>query len=124
MRTARAGTIRFLHLLMIGSIALPIILFAYASWLNYDAVFRSADVRIDRSLTIVQENAANIFRSSELLLIAANALVANRPDEDIRANEKAYHDTLKQLADPLKGVNSVWVFGADGVPLVSSVFYP
>ena len=54
----------------------------------------------------------------------ANQLVAHRSDAEIRANEKAYHDLLRELVASLKGVNSVWVFGEDGVPVVTSVFYP
>ncbi len=124
MRQARSGTIRFLQVLMIGSVALPIVLFVYASWLNYNATFQAADERVDRSLTILQENAADIFRSSELLLIAANRLVAGHSDDEIRANEKTYHDALVEIVEPLRAIHSVWVFAADGVPLVSSQYYP
>jgi two-component system, NtrC family, sensor kinase len=124
MRTAQAGTIRFLRLLMVASIALPLGLFAYTSWVNYRAAYHLADQRVERSLTIAEENASNLFRSSDLILAAANELVANRSDDEIRANEKAYHDVLRRLAAGLKGVNSVWVFGADGVPVVTSALYP
>jgi len=124
MQTAQVGTIRFLRLLMVGSVALPVILFAYASWLNYNATFRSADERIDRSLTIVQENAANLFQSTDLLLAAANELAGGRPDDDIRAHEQEVHDSLQRLATPLQDIHSVWIFAADGRPLVSSNIYP
>ena len=124
MQTARVGTIRFLRLLMVGSVALPVTLFAYAAWLNYNATFRFADERIDRSLTIAQENAANLFQSADLLLAAANALAGGRSDEEIRAHEKDVHDTLQRLAAPLQDIHSVWIFAADGRPLVSSNIYP
>ncbi|MBV9557679.1 MAG: response regulator [Pseudolabrys sp.] len=124
MRVARAGTVRFLHLLMIGSIALPVTLFAYASALNYNRAFVDADERIDRSLAVLRENATNIFQSSELLLNAANDLIGRQSDEDIVANERALHDVLEDLVKPLTSVESIWIFGANGVPLVSSRFYP
>ncbi len=109
---------------MIGSVALPVILFIYASWLNYNATYRAADERIERSLRILHENASNIFQSSELLLASANRLVGQLPDEEIVANEQQLHAVLHELIAPLKLVESIWIFGADGVPLVSSRFYP
>src|SRR4051812_36397000 len=124
MRIAQAGSVRFLRWLMAASVALPIILFSIASWLNYRAEFSRADERIGRSLTIVEGHAENLFRSSELLLASVNHILANRSDAEIRLEEKLYHDILVELTRPLAGVNSVWVFGADGVPLVTSALYP
>jgi signal transduction histidine kinase len=124
MQTTQIGTIRFLRLLMVGSVALPVILFAYASWLNYNATYRAADERIDRSLTIVQENAAGLFQSAELLIAAANTMAGTRSDDDIRAHEQDIHDLLQGLAKPLDDIHSVWIFAADGRPLVSSNIYP
>src|SRR5690349_19486800 len=102
------GTIRLLWLLIVGSITLPLLLFGYTSWLAYSEAFREADERLQAALTIAGENAENLFRSSELILIAADQLVANLTDDEIRANEQFLHERLRVLADKLKGLNSVW----------------
>lgn len=124
MKRARAGTIHFLRWLMAASVALPIVLFMYASWLNYNAIHRAADERIDRSLTIVQENAAHVLGSAELLIAGANTIAGARSDDEIRAQEREIHNQLAQLTRPLREAQSVWLFAADGSPLVSSDVFP
>ena len=124
MKVARAGTVSFLRWLMIASVALPFVLFAYASWLNYHATYRAADERIDRSLTIVQENAVNVFDSAELLIAGANTVAAGLTDDQIRLREPEIHEQLAALTKPLKGTQAVWLFAADGSPLVSSDIFP
>jgi hypothetical protein len=124
MKIARAGTIGFLRWLMVASVALPFVLIIYASWLNYHATYRAADERIDRSLTIVQENAVNIFDSAELLIAGANTVAAGLTDDEIRLRETEIHERLAALTSPLKDTQSVWLFAADGSPLVSSDVFP
>ena len=35
MRSARQSAIRLLQLMMVASVVLPVVLFAFAAWLNY-----------------------------------------------------------------------------------------
>src|SRR5690349_8634331 len=124
MKIARAGTISFLRWLMVASIALPFVLFIYASWLSYHATYQAADERIDRSLTIVQKNAVNVFDSAELLIAGANTIAAGLTDDEIRLREPEIHKRMAALTSPLKDTEAVWLFAADGSPLVSSDVFP
>ena len=68
MIRARRAAVRFLLLMMVGSVALPAILFAYASWLNYRSLNRIVDERIDHSLAVLQEQTLKVFQSIELAI--------------------------------------------------------
>ncbi|MBV9260688.1 MAG: response regulator [Pseudolabrys sp.] len=124
MKRAQQGSIEFLQLLMAASVALPCVLFTYASWINYQNAYTVADERIDRSLTIVEGHADNLFRSVDLLLSATNAQIENLSDDNIKQNESQYHIALEQLVSHLPQVLSLWIFDAQGRPLVSSRSFP
>lgn len=124
MKTAQLGSIRFLQILMAGSVVLPIVLFGCASWLNFRASYRAADERIERSLTILHEQSSYLFRSADLLLLSANQLLGSKNDDEIITNESQYHVLLEQLAQTVPQIRSIWIFAADGSPLVSSRIFP
>jgi two-component system NtrC family sensor kinase len=63
MLTARQAAIRLLRWMMIGSVVLPVVLFACASWLSYRNVQQLTDDRIDRSLDILHEHALKVLQS-------------------------------------------------------------
>ena len=46
MRSARQSAIRLLQLMMVASVVLPLVLFAFAAWLNYHHELTVADDRI------------------------------------------------------------------------------
>jgi len=43
MRAARSAALRLLYLAIAGTIVLPLVLFAYASWVDYRAAQQTAD---------------------------------------------------------------------------------
>src|SRR5215469_12246560 len=60
MRSARQSAIRLLQLMMVASVVLPLVLFAFAAWLNYRHEYAVADDRIERSLDILHERVKRI----------------------------------------------------------------
>ncbi len=124
MRRAQEGSIRFLRLLMAASIALPCLLFGFASWITYQSAYSSTDGRIERSLAILEEHANYLFRSTDILLSSANVLLGSLSDDEIRRDESQYHVVLEQLTARLPQVLSLWIFDAQGRPVISSRTYP
>jgi two-component system NtrC family sensor kinase len=124
MQSDRETAVRLLRLSLIGSLVIPILLFAYAAWFNYQATYRAADERIERSLAILHEHSLKIIQSTELALYAAADAVRDHSDQSIRANEKSLHDELQQIVARLTQLHSVWIFDRDGKPLVASSVFP
>lgn len=55
MLTARHGTLQILRVMMVGTLVVPALLFAYAAWAMWEATLNSADDRIVRSLDVLNE---------------------------------------------------------------------
>src|SRR5712691_7007473 len=95
MRAARSAALRLLYLAIAGTIVLPLVLFAYASWVDYRAAQQTADERIERSLDVVHEHASKVFEAIDLAFLQVAQLFRDIPDERIRADEQAFHLQLK-----------------------------
>ena len=124
MRTARSAALRLIYLAIAGTIVLPIVLFAYASWVDYRAAQETADDRIERSLEVVHEHAAKVFEAVDLAFLQVAQLFRDIPDERIRADEAAYHRQLKAISDTAPEIHSILLFDRDGHPMVSSLIDP
>src|ERR1700709_310043 len=109
--TRSLATLRFLKVLMAACICLPLFLFFFTSWLNYNTAFVNADERISRSLEVVHEHALRVFRSTELLLEAVDEIVGRLPDTAIVSGEEQLHLAIKRVSEPLHA-SSVWLFSA------------
>jgi two-component system NtrC family sensor kinase len=124
MRAARSAALRLLYLAIAGTIVLPIVLFAYASWVDYRAAQQTADERIERALEVVHEHAAKVFEAVDLTFLQVAQLFRDIPDERIRADEQSYHLQLKAISDTAPEIQSIRLFDRDGHALVGSLAYP
>ena len=120
----RRATIRLLRVLAASAILLPALLFAYASWLSYRQAQTFAEERIERSLDVMQEQALKTFQSMNLAVDAIAGLLANLTAAQIQADAARLHERLKQIHSALPEVQSIWVFGPTGHPLVITREYP
>jgi two-component system, NtrC family, sensor kinase len=124
MRAARSAALRLLYLAIAGTIVLPLVLFAYASWGDYRAAQQTADERIERSLEVVHEHASKVFEAVDLAFLHVAQLFRDIADDRIRADEQAFHLQLKAIDDTAPEIQSIVLFDRDGHPLVSSLVYP
>ena len=124
MLTARHAAIRLLKLMMVASLVLPAVLFAFAAWVSYRNFERVTDERIDRSLDILHEHALKVLQTVERTFAEIDEVLRGMSDDDIRRNEKALHDRLKLIDDALPQVQGIAIIGRDGHPLVSATLYP
>ncbi len=120
MRTARSAAIGLLQLMMVASLVLPAILFAFASWMNYRAVHQASDERIERSLDILHEHALKVFQTVDRAIAEVEEIIRGMDDGTIRGHEAEVHDRLKHIADALPQIAAISIIGKDGHALVSS----
>ena len=89
MLTARHAAIRLLKLMMVASVVLPAVLFAFAAWVSYRNFERVTDERIDRSIDILHEQALKVLQTVERTFAEIDEVMRGMSDADIRASEIA-----------------------------------
>jgi two-component system, NtrC family, sensor kinase len=122
MRSARQSAIRLLQLMMVASVVLPVVLFAFAAWLNYRHELNVADDRIERSLDILHEHTLKVFQTVERAIAEVDEIVRGMPDEEIREQQPRLHERVKRIVDALPQLRAIFLIDRDGQPLVSSLF--
>jgi|SRR5262245_343195 len=121
MRSARQSAVRLLQLMMVASVVLPAVLFAFASWLSYRHEHAVADDRIERSLDIVHEHALKVFQTGERAIAEVEEVVRGMTDDAIVADQQRLHNRLKQIVDAAPQFQAILISDRDGKPLASSV---
>jgi two-component system, NtrC family, sensor kinase len=122
MRSARQSAIRLLQLMMVASVVLPLVLFAFAAWLNYRHELNVADDRIERSLDILHEHTLKVFQTVERTIAEVEEIVRGMPDEEIRDQQPRLHERIKRIVDALPQLRAIFLLDRDGQGLVSSQF--
>src|SRR5665647_3132789 len=124
MLTARHAAIRLLKLMMVASLVLPAVLFAFASWVSYRNFERVSDERIDRSLDILHEHALKVLQTIERTFAEIDEITHGMADDDIRLNEGSLHARLKRIVEAMPQLQGIAIMDRDGHPLVSANVTP
>ena len=124
MRQRRDAALRSLRLMLVASVALPLLLFCYAGWINYQAAFELADERIERTLDIAAEQALRVFQSISVTFDSVEQITRGRTARTIKLNEAELSERLKQFVNALPGIGSIWILDENQDALVSSLFFP
>jgi two-component system, NtrC family, sensor kinase len=120
MRSARQSAIRLLQLMMVASVVLPVLLFAFAAWLNYRHEHDLADDRIERSLDILHEHTLKVFQTVERAIAEVDEIMRGMADDDIRGDQPRLHERLKRIVEAMPQLRAIFLIDRDGRPLVSS----
>jgi two-component system, NtrC family, sensor kinase len=120
MRSARQSAIRLLQLMMVASVVLPALLFAFAAWLNYRHEHDLADDRIERSLDILHEHTLKVFQTVERAIAEVDEVMRGMADDDIRRDQPRLHERLKRIVEAMPQLRAIFLIDRDGRPLVSS----
>jgi two-component system NtrC family sensor kinase len=120
MNTARESAVRLLKLMMVASLVLPALLYAYASWVSYRDTHATADERIDRLLDVQQEQALRVFQTIDRTFAEVDEVVRGMSDEQIRAAQASLHPRLERIAGVMPELQAIVLIGRDGTPLASS----
>ncbi|MBV8289742.1 MAG: response regulator [Hyphomicrobiales bacterium] len=106
--------------MMVASVVLPLVLFAFAAWLNYRHEYAVADDRIERALDILHEHTLKVFQTVERAMAEVNEIVRGMSDDDIRSDQSHLHERVKRIVDALPEVRAIFLIDRSGRPLVSS----
>jgi len=120
MRTERESAIRLLRLMMVASLVLPALMFAYASWVGYRDTHAVADERIERSLDVMQEQTLKVFETVDRTFAEVDEVVRGMSDDEIRAAQPSLHPRLQLIAQTMPQLQAIVLIGRDGRPLASS----
>ena len=124
MRQRRDAALRSLKLMLVASVALPLLLFCYAAFVNYHAAFALADERIERAGDIAAEQALRVFQSISVTFDSVEQITRGRTDQTIKINAAELSERLKQFVAALPDISSIWILDTKQDALVSSLFFP
>jgi two-component system NtrC family sensor kinase len=102
----------------------PALLFAYATWSNHRAINERTRERIESALDVIQEHALKALQTIERTVAETNEVLRGLSDDELRREEARLSARLKRTQDALPHIQSIWAFGSDGRPLVSSTVLP
>jgi two-component system NtrC family sensor kinase len=122
--TAHRNSLRLLQWMMAAALAVPLALFAFASAMSWISTSDAADREIQRTLDVAHEHALKVFETIDRSLSEVTEVIRGMGDAEIVAREKSLHQRLRQVAEALPQVKSVWVFDANGRALVNSLVQP
>src|SRR5437660_432247 len=109
MRSARESAIRLLRLMMVASLVLPAVLFAFASWLSYRHENEVADDRIEQSLDILHEHALKVFQTGERAIAEVEEVIRGMSDDEIAGDQQRLHLRLKQIVDAVPQFQAILI---------------
>jgi signal transduction histidine kinase/ActR/RegA family two-component response regulator len=116
--------LRLLRLVVLLALVLPTLVFVSVAVVSYREAQAEAERRLERATRVAAEHALRVFDTTTALLDRVFDLLGDDDAASLIAREKAIHDKLRQMSDPLPHLQSMWVFGADGQALVGNRFYP
>ncbi|MGB8048516.1 MAG: ATP-binding protein [Pseudolabrys sp.] len=124
MRARRDAALRLLKTMLVASIVIPVAIFSYAGWINYQNALTRADEELAGSLNILSQHASGIFQSVDLTFAAVDAIVGDLTDEQIKASDQALHQQLGKLEKSVKAIDAIMVADRNGHTIVSSAVFP
>ena len=118
--TASLAAARWSRVALLGSLLVPALLFVAVAHHRYGESFHEAQHRAALAARVVQEHAARVAETNDVLARLALAAVAGLSNEEIAARRAALHQQLQAATRGLGQLQSLWLWDDKGVPLVSS----
>lgn len=106
------------------SLILPVVFFGSIAWYTRGQILQEGQARVDRAATIVREHAARVIETNGVIVNFIMDELGTQPASAIREREAFLHQRLVQVASEVEQIRSIWVWGADGYPLVSNRMFP
>src|ERR1043166_3374834 len=115
---------RLLHLLLIGSIVVPLVVLAGGGYPPWVSTRERAEADLMRRVAIAEEHALKVLDTHQLVAARINDLLGNLTDQAILIEERVLHEQIAQEIKSLPQVENALVIGRNGQPLVSAMIYP
>ncbi len=124
MRARRNAALRLLKTMLVASVAIPALIFSYASWVSYREAFIHADEQLTARLDVVTEYASRVFQSVNLTFSGVDAILGDMSDREIEAAQEELHAKLSKLVHSLVAIDAILVVDKAGRTLISSAVFP
>lgn len=119
-----SASVRWLRLLAILSIAVPLFIYLVFGVVRYMAAREDAVVRVSSSLRVVHEHASKVIAASEGQHEKVFGLVNGRSAAELRRNEIALHEALRARTIDQPQIQSILILDAKGKTVASSRLLP
>ena len=113
-----------LRMLAVLSIALPLVIYSALGTFRFIESKSGAEQRVSRSLRIANEHASKVLGGAEAVQDRVFDLVDRKSQRELEANLQRLHEALKARTAGQTQIQSIWVIGADGKPIATSLSYP
>jgi signal transduction histidine kinase/ActR/RegA family two-component response regulator len=118
------GRLNALRALAALAVLVPLLVLAAYAALSHRTHFRTAEERLVRTLDLLHEHGSKVFDTYEVLLSYADDLTSDLADAEVLAEEPRLHARLRRFRDALPQVQNIWMWDAQGSPLVSTMSLP
>ncbi len=112
-----------LRVLLVGSVAGPLLLLVLASWQDYRRLNREAEQSVAKTVDILHEHAIKVLETVELALGRIDEHVAGMGWDEIATSEPL-HLYLKKLDQGLPQTTAIWLIDPEGRGRNGSIFFP
>jgi two-component system NtrC family sensor kinase len=123
-RPRQKSALGLLRVLLVASVAVPLLLFLVTSWLSYRAHLAEAVLDLERTSEVACENATRAFELQQDVAARVNDLVRDMDVPGVLSSELSLHHQFAALIAHIPQIQSVLLAAGDGEPLVSASFYP
>src|SRR5258708_19712521 len=88
MRARRDAALRLLKTMLVASIVIPISIFSYVGWVNYEAALVHADEQLAGSLTLLSEQALKVFQSVDHTFTRVSFFLSHPLEQQLNASHE------------------------------------
>lgn len=102
----------------------PIVFCVFVGWATYQDAIAAAYTRLERTASIASEH---VLRVIEVNRVVARSLVyemGEQSDDVLRREEPRLHAYVRSLVRGADQIQSIWVWDAQGRPIISSLGHP
>ncbi|MBV9558473.1 MAG: response regulator [Pseudolabrys sp.] len=120
--SSRGFRLRLMYLAVAASVVLPVTMFVWAGYANYQKIVALADERIVRSLDVEQEHATKSFQIVNLILDdATEDLLLPEPFEN---RSQFFHELFLKRVRTVSEIQSIWLYDKEGNVVATSTTFP
>jgi C4-dicarboxylate-specific signal transduction histidine kinase len=105
-------------------IVVPLLIYGSLGAFRYYESAAAAELRVSRSLRVAHEHASKVVGGAEALQERLFDLVDGKTAEELRAREPALHALLAARVKDQRQIQSIWIIGADGRAIATSLVSP
>ena len=117
------SSIRWLRLLLVASVMVPIFLFCGAAWENRRQIIHEAELSARKTVAGLHEHAEKVLETQELILTQIEQRLRGMSWDEIE-HSAALHRELQDIEHRFPQIFAIWLSDPAGVTRAGSRFFP